>query len=426
MRFFGFVLTLIGALYLLDLALLAGVHRTWWQHRWVRLVALLTPVAVAAGLGIWALSHEQQSTTWVAVGAGLTSVIFAQLAALLLALLLAAGARGVICLWDVLRRSTSNAAPRTAADAATVPFPVAPPLPEELAAETTPRSPDRRRFLRAGLTAIPLATCSAAAGGTLQSTQSPGIPEIPLRYPDLPPALQGLRILHLSDLHVGPYLDLQDVARLLERAAALNPDLVLVTGDICDHMPDYLATLQLIETLAPPLGIYASLGNHEYFRGLPAVRACFARSSIPLLIDAGLSIPVGDHQLYVAGADDPKYLANPDAHARLRRSVESSLAGAPSNAFHLLMSHRSQAFDTAAPLGVHLTLSGHTHGFQMGFAGRSLFEGLLPQNYIWGHYGGGDTQLYTSAGVGHWFPFRLGCPPEAPLFTLTSATRQLS
>ncbi|MDA0336303.1 MAG: metallophosphoesterase [bacterium] len=409
MRFFGFVLTLIGVVYLLDLALLAGVHRTWWQHRWVRRVALLTPIAVAVGLGIWAASHEQQSTTWVAVGAGLTSIIFAQLAALLLALLLSAVPRGAICLWGVLRRGASDAFGRTVA-----------------AAETTPRSPDRRRFLRASLTAIPLATSSAAAGGTLQSMQRPKIPEIPLRYPDLPAALQGLRILHLSDLHVGPYLDLRDVARLLERAAALTPDLVLVTGDICDHMPDYLATLLLIETLAPPLGIYASLGNHEYFRGLPAVRACFARSSIPLLIDAGLSIPVGDHRLYVAGADDPRYLASPDAHARLRRSVESSLAGAPSNAFHLLMSHRSQAFDTAAPLGVHLTLSGHTHGFQMGFAGRSLLEGLLPQNYVWGHYGGGDTQLYTSAGVGHWFPFRLGCPPEAPLFTLTSATRQLS
>ena len=114
------------------------------------------------------------------------------------------------------------------------------------------------------------------------------------------------------------------------------------------------------------------------------------------------------------------YLGDAAAHGRLRASVEASLQSAPSDAFYVLMSHRSQAFDTAAPLGVHLTLSGHTHGLQMGLAGRSLFEHLWPDSYIWGHYGGGATHLYTSAGVGHWFPFRLGCPPEAPLFTLTS------
>ena len=215
-------------------------------------------------------------------------------------------------------------------------------------------------------------------------------------------------------------MSLEDVEYLVERASALVPDLVVVTGDICDHLPDYLATLQCIEALTPHLGTYACLGNHEHFRGLPAVRASFERSVIPLLVEQGLTIPVGGARLHVAGADDPRYLGDAAAHGRLRASVEASLQGAPSDAFRVLMSHRSQAFDTAAPLGVHLTLSGHTHGLQMGLGGRSLFEHLLPDSYIWGHYGGGATQLYTSAGVGHWFPFRLGCPPEAPLFTLTS------
>ena len=225
---------------------------------------------------------------------------------------------------------------------------------------------------------------------------------------------------------MGPYINLQDVERLVTRAMVLEPDLVVVTGDICDHLPDYLSTLQRIEGLSPRLGTYACLGNHEYFRGLPAVRACFDQSTIPLLVDQGLTIPVGNSRLRVAGADDPRYLADPDAHARLRASVESSLDGAPADAFHVLMSHRSQAFDTAAPLGVQLTLSGHTHGFQMGLGGRSLFERWFPENYIWGHYVLGDTQLYTSAGVGHWLPFRLGCPPEAPLFVLTSVTTEPS
>ena len=424
MRFFGVVTALFGVLYLLDLALLCGAHRTWWRRRWIRWIALVIPFLVAAGIGIWAVSHASRSTTWVGIGAGLTSIVLAQLAALLLALTIAAVLRGSLHSWDVLSRSIEPY--RTASDARTVPFPGAGPLPEELAAhtlgDTTPASPDRRRFLHASLAALPLVSASAAATGTLQSTQTPRIPEISLHYPKLPADLEGLRILHLSDLHVGPYIDLLDVEGLVARAAVLEPDLVVVTGDICDHLPDYLATLQRIELLSPRLGTYACLGNHEYFRGLPAVRACFDHSTIPLLVDQGLTIPVGSSLLRVAGADDPRYLADAGAHARLRASVESSLDGAPADAFHVLMSHRSQAFDTARPLGVQLTLSGHTHGFQMGLDGRSLFERWFPENYIWGRYGGGDTQLYTSSGVGHWFPFRLGCPPEAPLLILTSAT----
>tara|TARA_B100000809_G_C15070076_1_gene505654 strand:+ start:26 stop:1219 length:1194 start_codon:yes stop_codon:yes gene_type:complete len=395
MHFFGFVLTVIGTLYLLDLALLVSAHRVWWRRRWVKYTALTIPLLVAIGLGIWGTAHEHQSKTWIVVGAGLTSILFTQLGALLLALLAAAILRGAVYVTQNVRR------------------------PVQLTAD-----PERRRFLRAGLAAIPLMSATAAAAGTIRSAQSPSIPRIRLRYPDLPPDLEGLRILQLSDMHVGPYVGLNDVERLLQRAAALEPDLVVVTGDICDHLPDYLATLQRLEGLSPPLGTYASLGNHEYFRGLRAVRACFDQSSIPLLVEEGITIPVGAARLHVTGADDPRFLGDAAAHARLRRSVEASLDGAPADAFQLLMSHRSQAFDTAAPLGVQLTLSGHTHGFQLGFGGRSLFDSWLPKKYIWGHYGGGATQLYTSAGVGHWFPFRLGCPPEAPLFTLTSATQE--
>lgn len=419
MRFFVLVLAALGLLYVLNLALLVGAHRVWWRRRWVRRIAMVVPVLVALGLSTWALAHEHGAVAWVAVGAGLTSMIFSQLVALLLALLGASILRAALFLWgDVQHRLQARAQDRT------VPFPGSRPAPEQLAAATAldgkAASPDRRHFLRTSLAVLPAMSVAAAAGGTLLSAQSPGLPQIPLYYPDLPPALQGLRILHLSDLHVGPYVGLEDVERLVERAAALQPDLVVVTGDICDHLPQYLDTLRRIEALQAPLGIYASLGNHEYFRGLRAVRKCFDDSTIPLLVEQGVRIAVGDSHLYVAGADDPRYLADPTAHARLRASVEASLDGAPSDAFHLLMSHRSQAFDTAAPLGVNLTLSGHTHGFQLGLGGRSLFERFMPQNYIWGHYGGGATQLYTSAGVGHWFPFRLGCAPEAPLFTLTA------
>ena len=102
--------------------------------------------------------------------------------------------------------------------------------------------------------------------------------------------------------------------------------------------------------------------------------------------------------------------------------MEKAVSASPSDAFTVLLSHRSQALDYAAPLGgTDLILAGHTHGFQLGLAGRSFFEPFFPERYIWGHYEKGTTQLYTTAGVGHWLPFRFGCPPEAPIITLHRA-----
>ena len=137
MHFFGFVLTVIGTLYLLDLALLVSAHRVWWRRRWVKYTALTIPLLVAIGLGIWGTAHEHQSKTWIVVGAGLTSILFTQLGALLLALLAAAILRGAVYVTQNVRR------------------------PVQLTAD-----PERRRFLRAGLAAIPLMSATAAAACT--------------------------------------------------------------------------------------------------------------------------------------------------------------------------------------------------------------------------------------------------------------------
>ena len=85
------------------------------------------------------------------------------------------------------------------------------------------------------------------------------------------------------------------------------------------------------------------------------------------------------------------------------------------------MSHRPMALDYAADRGIPLTLAGHTHGGQIGFNGRSLLYAINPERSMWGQYERRDSKLYVSAGAGHWFPYRLGCPAEIPIYTLTSA-----
>jgi predicted MPP superfamily phosphohydrolase len=139
------------------------------------------------------------------------------------------------------------------------------------------------------------------------------------------------------------------------------------------------------------------------------------------LVDEGVILQRAGTPLFVGGTDDPRMLRSPESYGALRKFVERSLRDAPDGVFRILMSHRSQALDYAAPLGVELVLAGHTHGFQVGHQGRSFFERWMPERYPWGLYRKEGAQLYTSAGVGHWFPFRLGCPPEAPLFTLEQA-----
>jgi len=278
----------------------------------------------------------------------------------------------------------------------------------------------RRRFLQGTALAFPVVTTGAGLTGFATSFGGVKLYELPVTYKNLPADLDGFRILHLSDLHLGRYFGLPDLEALVQEAIALKPDLVLVTGDFCDLVPQLYDSIRILSELNAPYGTFASIGNHEYYHGVHHSRRAHESSDIPLLIDLGTKVKVGNASLFVGGADDPRRMGE-DISAFLERTVDKTLAYARSDDFKIVMSHRPTGFDATASQGVDLTLAGHTHGGQLGFRGRSIFESTDPPNYFWGHYVKGESQLYTSAGVGHWFPFRLGCPSEAPLIILKSA-----
>ncbi len=389
MRYALYATALYCALFGLTLALVTTVHRHWWRQRWLRLICYGQFPLALVGNGLWLLSRPYELNWLMAMGWGLFAGLFLYQGSFLIALLLTAPAILGARLYD---RSKSG----TVQD---------------------PSSLERRRFLRRSLGLVPVLGAVGVSHGIYASSARVRLPMVPLRFPELPPPLEGLRILQISDVHIGPYIQLRDLEDLLDRAMALAPDLILITGDLCDHKPEYLAALRLLESTRPPYGVYACLGNHEYFRGIGLIRRHFDKTTIPLLVDEGLSIPIGAATLYLGGADDPRVLRSPASYRYLQTSVEKAVGRAPDEAFTLLMSHRSQALDYADK-SVDLIVAGHTHGFQFGLNGRSLFEPVLPRSYIWGHYRKEHTQLYTSAGVGHWLPFRFSCPPEAPLLTL--------
>jgi predicted MPP superfamily phosphohydrolase len=294
-----------------------------------------------------------------------------------------------------------------------VPVPVPVPVP----ALPPPRSLLSRRTLIHGTAAtIPLLAISQTARGFSSANDPQHLRIVKMRYPDLPSELDGLRILHLSDLHLGVSFHVADLEALLERARDHAPHLVVLTGDVIDDPRELAPALRAVHDFRAPLGAFASIGNHEYLHNIAVTRPLYDRSPVPLLLDRGTTIKVGDARIWIAGANDP--VREHDLSPFLSSSVERCIAHAPRDAFKLLLSHRPEGFLPGAARGFDLTLSGHTHGHQIGIGGKSILEVLHGKDLQWGSYARGTKRLYTTSGFGHWFPFRVGCPTEAPIVVL--------
>ena len=179
----------------------------------------------------------------------------------------------------------------------------------------------RRGFIKGGTAVLPLTALAGSATGIAQSSGPQRIPVVTMRYADLHPSLEGLRILHLSDLHLGADMRASDLEALLLRAKAARPHLTLVTGDVADDLEELEAALGLLAKHAPSLGVYASLGNHEYLHDISKTRPIYERSAVPLLVDSGTTLRVGGAKLYLGGANDPVSIA-PDISAFMESTVK--------------------------------------------------------------------------------------------------------
>jgi predicted MPP superfamily phosphohydrolase len=220
-------------------------------------------------------------------------------------------------------------------------------------------------------------------------------------------SLSGLTIVQLSDVHIGPTHRRAFLSAVVDRVNSLSPDLVVITGDLVDGSVDSTGDQLLpLRDLRAPLGVAYVPGNHEYYHGGPAWTAHIASLGVRVLLNDGAIVSDGERSFFLAGVDDPASRRSRGGGPDLRRALANRPAGAPT----ILLSHQPIGFEEAAAAGVHLQLSGHTHGGQIFPFG---FLVSLRYPFVAGLYQLGESYLYVSRGTGFWGPpMRLAAPSE--------------
>ena len=278
--------------------------------------------------------------------------------------------------------------------------------------------PGRRKLVNAAgstLAAVPFAM--AGFGGLVQRTDF-HVREVDIAIPNLPRDLQGLRVLQLSDIHLGPFLTERELARVIDESRNLRPHLAVVTGDLISMAGDPLdVCLRQIARLQPDAGVLGCLGNHEVYSGVQGYAAAQgARLGIDFLRGTARPLRFGEATLNIAGVDyQPQRLRDHYLDGADRLIVPGAV--------NVLLSHNPDVFPVAATQGFDVTLAGHTHGGQVNveILHQNLNVARFLTPFVYGHYTLDRASLYVSRGIGTiGLPVRIGAPPEITLLRLTS------
>ncbi|MCK6502041.1 metallophosphoesterase [Myxococcota bacterium] len=282
-----------------------------------------------------------------------------------------------------------------------------------------PAQPERRQALLRGAHLGLLGLTGLQGGAGFAWSQRPlAVREVEVPVAGLDPALAGLRIVQLTDVHVGSLIRADFVREMVDKVNALSPDLVAITGDLVDgSVPELAAHTAPLADLRARHGTFFCTGNHEYYSGVHPWVEELRRLGLRVLLNQH---EVRDHDgaaLVIAGVTDLHAEGIEPAHTP---DLAAAMADAPAGAFRLLLAHQPGAVVEAPAHQVDLQLSGHTHGGQY-FPGTLLVH--LAHPYVRDlHLHEGRTWIYVSCGTGFWGPpMRLGTTAEITLLTLRRA-----
>jgi predicted MPP superfamily phosphohydrolase len=229
----------------------------------------------------------------------------------------------------------------------------------------------------------------------------------------LPKALDGLRIVHLSDFHYGPLVNPSHLERAIEAANDLRPDLIALTGDYISHDRIYAAPCaELVGRLRARYGVFAVLGNHDHWTDAALIADLFRAEGITVLLNEGMRIDLNRESFWLAGVNDTMVGLE---------DLPLALAGSGETEMKLLLAHNPIILRRAARAAVDLVLSGHTHGGQVTLRPEKNLSGRPRRRLLRGLGRRGNTQIYVTRGLGTVvLPIRYGCPPEVSVLELCS------
>ncbi|MGH9241565.1 MAG: metallophosphoesterase [Vicinamibacterales bacterium] len=265
----------------------------------------------------------------------------------------------------------------------------------------------RRAALKGVLAGAVGAVAGTAAYGVGYERHHLGVTEASLPVAGLPPALQGVRIALLTDIHHSALVGADDVRAAVDLTLSLKPDLIVLGGDyvtFSDRSRYVGPVAELLAPLSAPHGVFAILGNHDDDKDMPAA---LTQRGFTVLKDQRTRLTVRGEKLELAGIRFwTRKIADLD---RILRNAADTM---------LLLAHDPRRLAEAAALKVHAVLSGHTHGGQVIVPGvGAIYKTRFPILHGLGQQA--NTSIFVSRGIGTvYVPVRINCPPEVALVTL--------
>ncbi|HYF51279.1 MAG TPA: metallophosphoesterase [Planctomycetota bacterium] len=273
----------------------------------------------------------------------------------------------------------------------------------------------RRRILKTGFFSG-LGLLATGVGYSLAEACWIEVVEQKVAVPGLPDEFSGLRVAFLSDIHHGPYTGLSYVKKIVERALAAKPDLILLGGDYVHRDEKYIAPcFNELAALKAPLGVFGVLGNHDHWENAALTRSEMKSAGIGDLTNAGVWLMRGAARLRVGGVGD-LWCDEQDLDAALGDATGASI----------VLSHNPDFAESVTDPRVGLVLSGHTHGGQVVLPpfGAPFVPSRYGQKYLRGLVQAPKTLVYVTRGLGTITPpTRFCCRPELTILTAVGASR---
>lgn len=244
------------------------------------------------------------------------------------------------------------------------------------------------------------------------------IANYPLSIPQVKGFLENYKIAVIADLHIGsPFNSLDKLKKIVQETNAKHPDLILIVGDLVSHgvvggqLVEPIKIVQELKNLSAKDGVFAVLGNHDWWYNASKVRSALKSVGIPSLDETVKLIGSNPHSFWLMGIGDFW-----EDHPNIQKNLKSVTDDRPVIAF----THNPDVFPLI-PKRVILTFAGHTHGGQVyiPFIGRPIVPSKYGQKYAVGFHLEGDHHLFVSPGIGtSILPVRFLVPPEVSIITI--------